>query len=184
MEVAAEQGFRVTGVEPLSLPAAEARAKGLTVLDDLPEGEGRFDLITLLDVFEHLPDPGEVLSRCRTLLKSDGVLLLETINEDALMSRTAARFYAWSKGRLLWPMQRMHPIQHLFHPTQAQTLAFLKRNGFDALLVEKNDLPLGLVSGSLMTRAAAGLSFLLAACIRRQWCLRVAARKTPGPGRA
>ncbi len=45
-------------------------------LDDGFEPDHRFGLITMLDVLEHLPDPGAALARARELLAPGGSLLL------------------------------------------------------------------------------------------------------------
>lgn len=44
-------------------------------LDDIPE---RFDLITMLFVVEHLPDPRQVLNQFRKLIKPDGIIWIHT----------------------------------------------------------------------------------------------------------
>ena len=51
---------------------------------DLADAEANpnwpFDLITLWDVIEHVPDPVGLLGRCLNLLKPNGVLALKTPN--------------------------------------------------------------------------------------------------------
>lgn len=39
---------------------------------------GSFDMIVLMDVFEHLPDPVRTMSQCLKYLKPDGILLIQT----------------------------------------------------------------------------------------------------------
>lgn len=46
------------------------------VLDDEFDPEGRFDLITMLDVLEHIQDPVASLQRCRELLAPGGSVLI------------------------------------------------------------------------------------------------------------
>lgn len=41
----------------------------------------KFDVITMWHVLEHLPEPGRVLDRARTLLKKDGLLVIAVPNE-------------------------------------------------------------------------------------------------------
>lgn len=45
-----------------------------------------FDVVTCMEMLEHVPDPSAVIAACRTLLKPDGQLFLSTIN------RTPAAF--------------------------------------------------------------------------------------------
>ena len=41
-----------------------------------------FDVITCLEMLEHVPDPASVITSCRQLLKDDGHLFLSTINRN------------------------------------------------------------------------------------------------------
>jgi SAM-dependent methyltransferase len=67
------------GVEPNEQKQAMARARGLTVsFFDLNTHEERYDVISMLNVFSHLPDPGAAIQGWRRLLRSGGQLLLET----------------------------------------------------------------------------------------------------------
>lgn len=50
------------------------------------ESPGAFDVITCMEMLEHVPDPGAVIAACATLLKSGGRLFLSTLN------RTPAAF--------------------------------------------------------------------------------------------
>ena len=50
------------------------------------ESRGAFDVITCMEMLEHVPDPGAVIAACATLLKPGGRLFLSTLN------RTPAAF--------------------------------------------------------------------------------------------
>jgi 2-polyprenyl-6-hydroxyphenyl methylase / 3-demethylubiquinone-9 3-methyltransferase len=45
---------------------------------------GTFDAITCMELLEHVPDPGSVVTACATLLKSGGCLFLSTLNRTPL----------------------------------------------------------------------------------------------------
>jgi 2-polyprenyl-3-methyl-5-hydroxy-6-metoxy-1,4-benzoquinol methylase len=76
---------QVRGVEPGKMYREYARAAGLPVyhsLEALQQEEcGRFDLISMMHVLEHLPDPLAYLLHLRErLLETEGLLLLEVPN--------------------------------------------------------------------------------------------------------
>jgi SAM-dependent methyltransferase len=51
----------------------------------------RFDAMTMVDVFEHFPEPKEVLSAVRSSLKPGGVLILEVPHVNSLYSRVLGK---------------------------------------------------------------------------------------------
>jgi SAM-dependent methyltransferase len=53
--------------------------------------EASFDAITLYHVIEHVPDPLDVFSECRRLLKPGGRLVMGTPNSESLGHRTFQR---------------------------------------------------------------------------------------------
>jgi len=78
-------GGEVVGVEPGDAYRAHAEGRGLKMypsVDQLIESyPHKFDLISMIHVLEHLPDPVGMLKRIReNLLKDHGVLLLEVPN--------------------------------------------------------------------------------------------------------
>jgi len=93
------------GVEPGEAHRMQARKAGLTVyntLEDLEKaGEACFDLVSILHVLEHLPDPVGYLTHLRkSILDPDGWLLLEVPNLYAHDSFEVAHLYAFSPHTL------------------------------------------------------------------------------------
>jgi SAM-dependent methyltransferase len=87
-------GWQVAGVEMQSRSAQLARGRGLEVYSpgmDVVPVDKKFDVITLLDVFEHLPEPGHFLGSLYQRLNPGGVLYIETPNY-------AGQYRRW-KGR-------------------------------------------------------------------------------------
>jgi SAM-dependent methyltransferase len=78
--------FDVEGCELSAATAETARANGLAVhtgrIEDLP-GAGQFDVVTMLQVIEHLPVPEQSLSHVVRLLRSGGHLYVNTPNVDS-----------------------------------------------------------------------------------------------------
>lgn len=92
----AARHYAVRGVEPSNFAAAFAREKlGLDVfngtLHDAALAAASFDLVTLWDVIEHVPDPAALLVEIKRLLAPGGRLVLTTgdIGSDYARSRGA-----------------------------------------------------------------------------------------------
>jgi len=79
LQAYAGEGLSVSGIDPNRAKVSSAAARGLTVsnseLEDLP---GRFDFISLLNVYSHLPNPAEFFAGLRSHLAPGGELLLQT----------------------------------------------------------------------------------------------------------
>jgi 2-polyprenyl-6-hydroxyphenyl methylase / 3-demethylubiquinone-9 3-methyltransferase len=92
-EAMASRGALVTGIDLGEAPLAVARLhlleSGLTVdyqraaaEDFAKQHGGRFDIITCLEMLEHVPDPASVLQACASMLKPGGHLFVSTINRN------------------------------------------------------------------------------------------------------
>ncbi len=93
-EAMAAAGARVTGIDlaPATLEAARLHLleSGLDVDYRLLSAEalagseaGHYDVVTCLEMLEHVPDPESVINACVRLLKPGGTLVLSTINRTA-----------------------------------------------------------------------------------------------------
>ncbi len=90
--VAAESGLQAVGVEPSRWLVEHARPlTGGALLPGLfphPSLSGQtFDLITLVDVIEHVADPIQLLRDCRESLAAEGVLMVVTPDVRSLAAR-------------------------------------------------------------------------------------------------
>lgn len=88
LEVAKNEGFNVNGIE-LGKEIAKHTSKRLGIkiftdsIQDLPRTE-KFDVITLFDVLEHVPDPRAVLTAVREHLNPAGIALIFIPNLDSV----------------------------------------------------------------------------------------------------
>jgi 2-polyprenyl-3-methyl-5-hydroxy-6-metoxy-1,4-benzoquinol methylase len=90
LEQAKKLGFDGEGVEPSRSLAKSAQGTGLKVhLGTFPHPavQGTFDIITLIDVIEHVACPIPLLKDIATHLKSDGVGVLTTPDVESFVAR-------------------------------------------------------------------------------------------------
>ena len=92
-EALSAAGADVLGIDPAEAPLNVARLHRhesnlspgyeLTTVEELAATSPKpFDVITCLEMLEHVPDPASVIRACRMLLKDDGHLFLATINRN------------------------------------------------------------------------------------------------------
>ena len=128
LDLARRRGWSVHGVEPSSYAAQLGQAKGIDVragtLEDQNFPAGSFDAVTLWDVIEHLPDPNTTLQRIHALLKSGGVLAINTPDSASLLAHIMG---------LNWHLVTPPEHLNLFHRKSIRTL--LEREGYEVLQV-------------------------------------------------
>lgn len=92
-EAMASRGADVVGIDAAEGPLAVARLHQLesgvevdyrqTTAEQLAAVEGAgFDVVTCLEMLEHVPEPASVVAACRRLVKADGHVFLSTINRN------------------------------------------------------------------------------------------------------
>src|SRR3989344_4132318 len=91
LDLARARNWRTQGIEISEYAAAQAREKGLSVTTGTIENpalaENFFDVLTMWDVIEHVPDPKATLARAAKLLKPGGLLAINTPHGGSLMAR-------------------------------------------------------------------------------------------------
>lgn len=135
-------GWSVQGLEYSKDSSRIARdARGLDVktgaLEDDTFPPGRFDVVTMWDVIEHVPDPTVTLKRILPLLRPGGLLLLKTPNVDGLFPQASLRV----AGRLgFWG--HPEPPGHLYQ-FSSKTLGRMTANaGFAPVAEHQQRIPI------------------------------------------
>lgn len=132
LRVAASEGHDVHGVEVSASIGAEAqRAIGadrvhVGSLEEAIKAKGfapaSFDLVTLWDVIEHVPDPQSLLRTIYPLISPRGTLLVETQNVDSSWARLLGR--RW---------QHFKHDEHLYHFAPNTVRRLLADCGFQVM---------------------------------------------------
>ena len=91
-ESLAKLGANVTGIdmgiEPLNVAKLHALESGLTIKYEKITAEEKaqqfpeqFDMITCMEMLEHVPDPASVINACAQLVKPNGLVFFSTLNK-------------------------------------------------------------------------------------------------------
>ena len=93
-EAMARQGAQVLGIDlaskPLKVAMLHAMESGCSSVDYrevaaealAAEVQGRFDVVTCMEMLEHVPDPSSVVRACATLVKPGGWVFFSTLNRN------------------------------------------------------------------------------------------------------
>lgn len=135
-EEVARIGFSVAGADPSgqSLRTARGHAAdgelGINYVrargEQLPFGDGVFDLVYCVDVLEHVDDLDQVLTESARVLRPGGVYLYDTINRTLLSHVVAiGLLQEWRLTRILPP--RLHDWGRFIRPQELA--AIMGRHG-------------------------------------------------------
>ncbi len=128
LRVMQQEGWEVTGLEPSD--AIRPQAEELIGKENVRAGllgeveleRSSFDLVTMWDVLEHIPDPVAAAREVRSLLAPAGRFLIETQDVASLAARVLGR--RW---------QHYKHAEHLYHFDRRTIAEVLRRAGFRVL---------------------------------------------------
>lgn len=114
----------IKGTEPNVHKQNSARKRGFNVsYFDIESHEEKYDVISILNVYSHLPDPPSFLNSLKKLLTPGGELILETGDTAGLSAKNHPRpFYL---------------PDHLSFASESILIGILERLGFDILKINK-----------------------------------------------
>jgi SAM-dependent methyltransferase len=156
VEVATRLGYRAEGIEPSEWMVRSAAAHGLKIQAGiLPHEEitGPYDVVTLVDVIEHVSDPVELLVQAGTVLASDGIGLVITPDVTSVAARVMGKHWwhyrmahicYFERQTLLAALRHadLEPIA-IFRPSWYFTADYLiQRLGAYLPIVRKMQLPI------------------------------------------
>lgn len=119
-------GFEVSAFEMVNSVHDSENYKGIPIfksIEDIPKG--KFDIVTMFHVIEHVSDPRQILSEAHSILKKNqengGLLVIETpSSQDALVSRFKVQEY------LEWIYWSHHPLLY----SASSLISVVQNNGF------------------------------------------------------
>lgn len=82
----------------------------------------KYDIITLIEVLEHLPEPQKVFKKLYNLLNEKGLLIIQTANFDGLQAKLQKENYHY------------YLPGHLFYYSKSNLTKHLKEYGFNHLI--------------------------------------------------
>ena len=131
VEEARRRGWAAQGID-ISTHAVEYAKEKLGVearagtLRDADFAKQSFDVVTMWDVIEHLPDPVGELSLCRDLLRPDGLLVLSTPDLDSLVAKiTGPRWMGFKLAD-----------EHIYYFSRKTIRYVLDRAGFETVEIK------------------------------------------------
>ena len=127
VKVARDAGYDAYGIEPSYWMCEMAKKLyGVTVFPGIVESgkfdNEEFDIITMWDVLEHVPDPLSTLKEIRRILKPGGYLVINYPRIDDWLAKLF--------GRKWWFLLSVH----LFYFTPETLLKYMKHFGFQKVL--------------------------------------------------
>ena len=125
-EAMAQRGALVTGIDmgeaPLEVARLHAESSGLTIdyrrttAEQLAaEAPEQFDVVTCLEMLEHVPDPAQVINACFALVKPGGHVFFSTLNRTPkayLMAVLGAEYV------LRWLPRGTHEYKKFIRPSE------------------------------------------------------------------
>lgn len=125
-------GFDGYGVEPspslskLAVSKFKLKVENCT-LSKTKYKKNSFDIITAIDVFEHVNEPKKFLKDCYTLLKDNGVLIIKVPNGNySYLKLKIAKIM----GKKTEKMDIFDSYEHVVHHTKESFVRFIKNNNF------------------------------------------------------
>lgn len=130
IDEAQKRGWQVQGLDVSSFAVGYAREHfHLDVqhgsFTELEFPQGAYDVVSLWDVIEHVPDPTAYIQRAAQLLRKDGVVVLATPDVDSFPARMAGK--RWVGYKL--------SEEHIYYFSVKTLTKMLNDAGFDVLNV-------------------------------------------------
>jgi 2-polyprenyl-3-methyl-5-hydroxy-6-metoxy-1,4-benzoquinol methylase len=164
---AQKQGFICEGIE-ICKGLAESAGQilgcpihtGFLAESNLPSDH--FDVITMYDLIEHVPDPMEDLIHCHRLLAPGGILFILTPNNGALLRRISRLAYLCTFHAFQKPLSALYYRDHLSYFSAQSLSGIVQKAGFNVLELETRNQEMSRLTLSAFQKLAVRIIFGLA----------------------
>lgn len=91
------------------------------------ELETRYDVVTTIMNIEHIAQPEKYISQIKRILKKDGMLIINTVNENSLMFSIAKLL---KRLNIRFAVERLYDPHHNIHFSEVSLKKLCENNGF------------------------------------------------------
>jgi len=182
LDMAKNKGWEPYGVDISEYASNYAKEKfGIKVdtkeLQDINFPSAYFDVVTMWDTIEHVPNPRQILEECLRILKDNGLLFILTVDENSLIPRLADILYKITGGKLKKPIKLVHPIHHITHFSKQTLTQMLRETGFEIIYLGKSEIPLQNLRWNWGTKMLIGVMYFFAKLFNMQYEIKLLAKK-------
>jgi SAM-dependent methyltransferase len=137
--LARQRGWETYGIDisAKALQVARKKHSGVTfwqgTLETTSLQTDFFDVVTLWDVIEHLPNPVMTMKSIRRILVDGGLLVIKTPNQDWLGRRLSLWLYKASLRTIRFPLKYLWYLPHFYYFRPKTITLLLERTGFELM---------------------------------------------------
>lgn len=144
LDMARKHGWEVEGLEVSRDLAAYARENFKLKVHCLDLTKDRlnsppFDVVTLFDLIEHVPEVNKMIKGCREILSDEGILIIRTPTEEGLLRDIAKIVYNGSLRRLELPMLWFYSFEHIQSFSFRSLTRLLEKHNFSVIKVFREE---------------------------------------------
>lgn len=146
-------------------------------IEDVKFPDKWFDVVTMWDVLEHFPDPSRQLQEIHRILKNEGIVLMNTPNEEAALRLLAWKMYHLTGGKIKYPLRKLYHQFHFHYFTSETLRSLLEQNGFSLIQLNQKCIPIVKARGSRLAKSMVKVFSWVERLFNREYELLAIARK-------